>query len=79
MGSVTLERLQFEAMALPESERAELAHRLVLSLDGTADADAEQAWSSEIARRLADIDAGVAKLVDRDELRRRLQAGFSHI
>ncbi|MCC6609528.1 MAG: addiction module protein [Burkholderiales bacterium] len=47
---------------------------MVKSLDLPADADAADAWDSEIARRLAEIDAGMADLIDRDELRRRMQA-----
>lgn len=38
------------------------------------DADAADAWDKELLRRLAEIDAGTAKLVDRDELRRPMQA-----
>jgi hypothetical protein len=39
-----------------------------------ADEDAEQAWVTEIIRRIAQIDAGTAELIDRDELRRRMLA-----
>jgi putative addiction module component (TIGR02574 family) len=72
-----LEKLRSEALRLPEAERAELAHSLVLSLDGPADKDAESAWDAEIQRRLAEIDAGTAKLIDREELRRRMRARMS--
>jgi len=34
-------------------KRAELAHSLVGSLDGPADADTESAWDAEILRLLA--------------------------
>ena len=77
MAGSTLEKLRTEALLLPEAERAELAHSLVLSLDGPADADAEQAWEAEIRRRLAEIDAGTAELIDREELRRRMRARMS--
>ncbi len=36
-------------------------------------ADALEAWDKEILRRLAEIDAGTAKLIDRDEFRRRMR------
>lgn len=42
------------ALSLPEAERAELAARLLNSLDGPPDEDAEEAWKAEIARRAAD-------------------------
>ena len=73
MGTESFRRLQTEALTLPESERAELAHALVASLDAPSDADAADAWDKEIVRRLSEIDAGTAKLIDRDEFRRRLQ------
>lgn len=73
MGSETFGRLRSEVLTLPETERAELAHVLVKSLDAPSDVDAADAWDKEILRRLAEIDAGTAKLVDRDDFRRRLQ------
>ncbi|MEN8260610.1 MAG: addiction module protein [Pseudomonadota bacterium] len=74
MGTETLRKLRSEALMLPEAERAELAHALVMSLDAPTDADATEEWDKEILRRLAEIDAGTAKLIDRDEFRRRMQA-----
>ena len=73
MSNVTLEKLLSEALLLSEDERAELAQELMKSLDAPADRDAADAWDKEISRRLAEIDAGTAKLVDRAELRRRMQ------
>ena len=73
----TLEKIRIEALSLPEAERAELAHNLVASLDGAADADAETAWDAEIMRRLGEIDAGSATLIDREEFRRRMRARMS--
>ena len=77
MGTETLGKLRSEALMLPEAERAELAHALVKSLDAPADADAIDAWEKEILRRLDEIDAGTAKLIDRDEFRRRMQKRLS--
>lgn len=77
MPEPTLEKVRSEALRLTESERAELAHSLVSSLDGPADTDAESAWDAEIRRRLAEIEAGTAELIDREELRRRMQARIS--
>jgi putative addiction module component (TIGR02574 family) len=54
-----------KAMELSADERAELARRLILSLDSApADADADGAWDKEIERRLERLDRGEAKLVD---------------
>jgi putative addiction module component (TIGR02574 family) len=74
MAGSTLDKVRSEALRLPEAERAELAHSLVESLDGPADKDAASAWDAEIQRRLAEIDAGTAELIDREELRRRMRA-----
>lgn len=73
----TLDKVRSEALRLSEAERAELAHTLVESLDGPADKDAESAWDAEILRRLAEIDAGTADFIDREEMRRRMRARMS--
>ena len=73
MGSDTLRWLRDQGLMLPAGERAELAHELVKSLDAPADADAALGWEKELLRRLAEVDAGTARLVDRDEFRRRMQ------
>ena len=77
MADPTLEKVRTEALRLSEADRAELAHSLVVSLDGPADKDAESAWDAEIVRRLNEIDAGTARLVDREELRNRIRARVS--
>jgi putative addiction module component (TIGR02574 family) len=47
------------ALRLPPHARAEIALRLVESLDiGPDDADAEAAWATEVARRIDDLDQG---------------------
>ena len=74
MAGSTLEKVRSEALRLSEAERAELAHSLVCSLDGPAEADVESAWDKEILRRLNEVDAGTAELIDREELRLRMRA-----
>jgi putative addiction module component (TIGR02574 family) len=73
MGKEILRRLLTEMLTLSDAERAELALELVKSLDAPADTGVAGAWDKEILRRLAQIDAGTATLVDRDELRRRMK------
>jgi putative addiction module component (TIGR02574 family) len=77
MGSRALEKLRDAALNLSEPDRAELAYDLVASLDGSADAAAGQAWDAEILRRLSQIEAGTADLIDRDEFRRRMRVRLS--
>lgn len=55
------------ALALSDDDRAKLADKLVASLDGDIDADAEDAWAAEIERRLAKIDAGQASSLSMNE------------
>jgi putative addiction module component (TIGR02574 family) len=59
---------------LPEAERAELARELVKSLDAPADADVAGGWDEEILRRLSEVEAGTAKLLDPGAFREQMQA-----
>ena len=78
MSGTTLNKIRAEALGLTEDERAELARDLIASLDAPADPDTATAWDAEIARRVAEIDSGTAKLIDRAELRRRIQQRISN-
>jgi putative addiction module component (TIGR02574 family) len=79
MGSQILERLRSQALDLPEADRAELAHDLVTSLDGPPDANASREWEEEILRRLDEVEAGTAKVIDREEFTRRLRERISQL
>ena len=59
-----------EALSLPEPDRAEIAVRLIESLDPTTDDDAETAWSAEIGQRVDDLDQGRVLTVPWLEARR---------
>ncbi len=78
MGKPAIDTLRTKALDLPESERAELARDLLESLDGAPDPDAAEAWEVEILRRLDQVDNGTAKLVDREEMRRRMRARMAN-
>ncbi len=72
-----LEKLENEALQLSPPERELLIHRLIVSLEGepadTPEAIA-QAWDEEIARRVADMDAGRTQWIPADEAMARLRA-----
>jgi putative addiction module component (TIGR02574 family) len=73
----SLKELEEQALRLPPNERGELAHRLLVSLDGeSADSPAAiaQAWDEEIVRRVADMDAGRAHWTSADEVMAKLHA-----
>ena len=74
MSITELEALTNAAMALSESERAKLARTLVASLDGPAENDVAEAWDIEICRRINEIEAGSARLLDVDEVLNRARA-----
>ena len=61
-----------QAMRLDERERAALAAELIDSLDQNVDENAEAEWEAEIARRVADMDAGKAKMIPWAQVRQRL-------
>ena len=71
------DKLLQDALALPEKERAEIAARLIESLDigqeGEA-AEVEVAWAAEIERRCAALDADTTGTTSWDELRRQIKA-----
>jgi putative addiction module component (TIGR02574 family) len=58
--SVTAEKLRTALADLNTADRAELAHFLIASLESGSDADAEQAWDAELARRAEQIKSGQA-------------------
>ncbi|MGE3298545.1 MAG: addiction module protein [Porticoccaceae bacterium] len=69
--ATNLEQIEALALGLPPKERGELAHRLIVSLDGEPDGTPEeiaQAWDEEIARRVADMEAGRTKWIPAEEV-----------
>ena len=67
-----LKELFKEAAKLPEGDRATLAGLLLESLEPAAEPDVEAAWSAEIARRMAELDAGTVELIPWEEVRAEL-------
>ena len=64
--AASLEKLEAQTLKLSIKERSELAHRLIASLDGNPEGTPEEiakVWEEEIARRVAEIDAGQAQLI----------------
>jgi len=59
--STTVQTVRDEAMSLSLSERASLAHDLILSLDEPSDFDLGPEQEAEIARRVQMVREGTAK------------------
>ena len=65
-----------EALKLPRPQRAEVALRLIASLDDPPEADVEAAWGAEVGERMGEIDEGRAGLEDWESVLARLRAGL---
>jgi putative addiction module component (TIGR02574 family) len=61
-----------EASQLPERDRATLAGLLIETLDPVSEIDVEAAWSEEIKRRVAEVEAGTVELISWEEVRAEL-------
>ena len=68
------EALRDAALALSEAERAKLARDLIASLDGPADDDVAEAWDIELCRRINEVEAGKAQLLDVEDVLTRIRA-----
>lgn len=58
-----LQKLAYDALGLPLKERADLAARLIQSLDSQRDSGVEAAWKKEVGKRVKDFESGNVKAV----------------
>ena len=65
--------LSERAQVLPPEDRARLAEELLASLEETPSAEVDAAWDAEIQRRIAEVEAGTAKLVPAEEVFARVR------
>lgn len=79
MANTPLHKVRLDALELPDQQRAELAHDLISSLDGPADAGAAAAWDDEILRRAEGVASGNGVMLDRDESSRRIRERLSRL
>jgi len=73
----TAESVLQDALRLPEEDRAEIATRLIASLDADSHEnrhDVEEAWAEEIQRRCEALDAGTTTTRGWHDVRRRIEA-----
>ena len=71
---MNIDTLRIEALSLPIQERAQLAEQLLASLDDLSEAETEQLWLQEAARRAAEMDQGSVQRISADEVRREALA-----
>jgi putative addiction module component (TIGR02574 family) len=75
--STTTEKICIEALSLPHDARAEIAHRLLVSLeDEDFSDDVSEGWHSEIQRRRQDFRDGKANPVSAEEALRRAHSAI---
>jgi putative addiction module component (TIGR02574 family) len=75
--STTTEKVCIEALSLPRDARAEIAHRLLVSLEGEDfEDDVSEAWRKEIDRRRQDFREGKANAVSAEEALRQAHAAI---
>lgn len=75
--AAALKDVEEQALRLSPKERGELIHSLIVSLEATPDDSPEaiaRAWDEEIARRVADMDAGKTVWIPAEEVFARLDA-----
>jgi putative addiction module component (TIGR02574 family) len=75
--SLPLQDIEAHALQLPVADRGKLAGRLLESLEPATQDSPEaiaNAWDEEIARRIADLDAGRTQTVSYDQVRAELRA-----
>jgi len=77
-----LKELEAQALQLSPQECGELIHRLIVSLESDTTDSPEaiaQAWDEEIARRVADMDAGKTVWIPAEEVFARLDAIIENV
>jgi putative addiction module component (TIGR02574 family) len=62
-----------QVLSLPENDRAEMATRILESLDPEVQRDVDEAWAFEIERRCAAVDAGTLTTSDWKDVRTRIE------
>ncbi len=69
-----INQLEQEVLFLPEEVRAQLAHKLLLSLDVPSQNEIEEDWLIEAGRRSKELDRGTVKAIPAEDVRRKAQA-----
>ncbi len=65
---MNMEALEDTVLHLPIQQRAELAHKLLLSLEDQSEGEIAEAWRIEALRRSAEIDSGLVDTVSSEEV-----------
>jgi len=68
-----VEQVLHEALTMTPSEKAQVAHCLIASLDYAEEGEVEQEWIKLAIRRGEELDRGEVVALSLDELKRRVR------
>jgi putative addiction module component (TIGR02574 family) len=71
---MNLKKIEEEALHLPVRDRAQLARKLLLSLEEPSSGELEEDWAKEAQRRAKEIDDGEVQTVPAEEVLRKARA-----
>ena len=71
---MNLKQIEDEALHLSEKERAELAQKLLLSLDAPTAEEIEEDWLIEARRRARELGEGIVRPIPAEEVRKKARA-----
>ena len=69
-----IQTLEREALNLPATDRARLAHELLESLDALSATELDALWLNEINNRLVAFDAGRSQAIPAEEVAAKARA-----
>ncbi|HJP94307.1 MAG TPA: addiction module protein [Pyrinomonadaceae bacterium] len=65
---MTIEQVEIEALKLEPQARAELAEKLLKSLEELPEEEIQRLWAEEAVRRDAELDDGTASMRDAEDV-----------
>ena len=71
---MTIEQVETEALKLKPQARAELAEKLLRSLENLPEEEIQRLWAEEAVHRDAELDSGIASMRDAEEVFRDARA-----
>ena len=74
---MTTEQVESEALKLKPQARAELAEKLLRSLEDLPEEEIERLWVREAIRRDAELDSGAASMRDAEDVFRDARSRIS--
>ncbi len=74
--TTAMKQLMHDALELSVEEKAELAHIIIASIDGSDDGDVSSAWDVELEKRVREIREGRVKGTPSEEVFAKLEEKY---